>query len=117
LALTKFLLLTDALIDLHDFPRVLEHVLARVRWESDFFIFANTSMDTLDYTSGKVNQGSKAILMGLAKLCAICPANFAQNCQTGLRAQKFLRRLPGRPGNSYEDDNDQAARLAKSRLR
>src|SRR3989440_10076958 len=65
LALTKFLLLTDSAIDLHDFPRVLEHVLARVNWESDFLIFANTSMDTLDYTSGKVNQGSNAILMGL----------------------------------------------------
>src|SRR5215510_2627536 len=56
LALTKFLLLTDASIDLRNFPRVLEHILARVRWESDLLIFANTSMDTLDYTSGKVNQ-------------------------------------------------------------
>src|SRR5437660_7040964 len=67
LALTKFLVLTDTPIDLHDFPRVLEHVLARVRWERDFFIFSNTSMDTLDYTSGKVNEGSKAILMGLGE--------------------------------------------------
>src|SRR5437773_805620 len=55
LALTKFLMLTDTMIDLRDFRRVLEHVLARVLWERDFFIFSNTSMDTLDYTSGKVN--------------------------------------------------------------
>ena len=67
LALTKFLILTDSPMDLREFPRLLEHVLARVHWESDFFIFSNTSMDTLDYTSGKVNQGSKAILMGLGE--------------------------------------------------
>ena len=65
LALTKFLILTESSIDLHDFRRVLEHVLARVNWQTDFFIFSNTLMDTLDYTSGKVNEGSKAILMGL----------------------------------------------------
>src|SRR5436190_10918452 len=35
LALTKFLILTDSPVDLHDFPRVLEHVLARVVWETD----------------------------------------------------------------------------------
>ena len=58
LALTKFLLLTDTPIDLQDFPSVLEHILARTRWESDFFIFANTSMDTLDYTSGTLNTSS-----------------------------------------------------------
>src|SRR5260370_13352527 len=65
LALTKFLILTDSPMDLRDFPRVLEHVLARADWETDFFIFSNTSMDTLDYTSGQVNGGSKAILIGL----------------------------------------------------
>src|SRR5438046_10744749 len=63
LALTKFLILTDSLIDLHGFRAVLEHVLARVRWDTDFVIFSNTSMDTLDYTSGNVNQGSRAILL------------------------------------------------------
>src|SRR5437762_7517167 len=35
LALTKFLILTDSSIDLHNFRRVLEHVLARVSWETD----------------------------------------------------------------------------------
>ncbi|HSQ24043.1 MAG TPA: UbiD family decarboxylase, partial [Pyrinomonadaceae bacterium] len=76
LALTKFLILTDGLIDLRDFRVVLEHVLARVRWETDFFVFSNTSMDTLDYTSGKVNQGSKAILMGLGDAIRDLPGEF-----------------------------------------
>jgi len=113
LALTKFLLLTDASIDLHDFPRVFEHVLARVRWESDFFIFANTSMDTLDYTSGKVNQGSKAILMGLGEAVRELPREFRAALPNGItRAEVFCGGCLVVQGNSYEDDNDQAARLA-----
>src|SRR5260370_3444858 len=76
LALTKFLILTDSPVDLHDFPRLLEHVLARAKWETDFFIFSNTSMDTLDYTSGKVNEGSKAILLGLGEPVRELPREF-----------------------------------------
>jgi len=113
LALTKFLLLTDASIDLHDFPHVLEHVLARARWESDFFIFANTSMDTLDYTSGKVNQGSKAILMGLGEAVRDLPREFREELPAGIvRAEVFCAGCLVVQGNSYEHDQDQAARLA-----
>jgi UbiD family decarboxylase len=64
LALTKFLLLTDKPQDLRDFRSLFEHILARVEWERDFFIFDQTAFDTLDYASGKLNYGSKAILMG-----------------------------------------------------
>src|SRR2546423_2918959 len=90
LALTKFLILSDSPIDLHDFPGVLEHVLARVHWEIDFLIFANTSMDTLDYTSGKVNEGSKAILMGLGKAVRDLPREFRSELPRGIsKAEPF----------------------------
>jgi UbiD family decarboxylase len=113
LALTKFLLLTDAAIDLHDFPRVLEHILARVRWESDFFIFANTSMDTLDYTSGKVNQGSKAILMGLGDPVRDLPREFRGELPAGISgAEVFCGGCLVVQGKSYDEDKDEAARLA-----
>ena len=113
LALTKFLLLTAAPIDLHDFPCVLEHILARFAPESDFFIFANTSMDTLDYTSGKVNQGSKAILMGLGDAVRDLPREFRGELPTGIkRAQVFCGGCLVVQGNSYVSDKDQAARLA-----
>ncbi|MEP7213840.1 MAG: UbiD family decarboxylase [Acidobacteriota bacterium] len=65
LSLTKFLLLTDKPQDLRDFTAVFEHILARVDWQRDFFIFSQTSFDTLDYASGKINHGSKAIMMGV----------------------------------------------------
>jgi UbiD family decarboxylase len=113
LALTKFLILTDTPLDLHDFPKVLEHVLARVRWESDFFIFANTSMDTLDYTSGKVNQGSKAILMGLGEAVRELPQEFRGALPAGIsRAEVFCGGCLAVEGKSYLEDRDLAERLA-----
>jgi UbiD family decarboxylase len=65
LSLTKFLLLTDTPQDLRDFKKLFEHILERVDWMRDFFIFGETSFDTLDYASGKINHGSKAVMMGL----------------------------------------------------
>ena len=76
LSLTKFLLLTDTPQDLKNFPRLLEHVLERFRPETDLFVFSNVSMDTLDYTSGKVNEGSKAIMLGLGEPVRALPRRF-----------------------------------------
>ena len=113
LALTKFLILTDTPIDLHDFRIVLEHVLARVNWQTDFFIFSNTSMDTLDYTSGKVNEGSKAILMGLGDAVRDLPREFRGELPTGIsRAEVFCPGCLVVQGANYSTDRDQAARLA-----
>ncbi|HEX6719168.1 MAG TPA: UbiD family decarboxylase, partial [Pyrinomonadaceae bacterium] len=76
LSLTKFLILVDQPQDLKDFPRLLEHVLERFRPETDLFVFSNVSMDTLDYTSGKVNEGSKAIMLGLGDPVRTLPHRF-----------------------------------------
>ena len=114
LALTKFLILTDAMIDLHNFRGVLEHILARVRWERDLFIFSNTSMDTLDYTSGKVNEGSKAIVMGLGEAVRELPREFRGELPRDIRrAEVFCPGCLVVEGLPYSDDQDQAARLAR----
>lgn len=65
LSLTKFLLVTDARLDLQKFRPLLAHILERADFASDLFVFSPVSQDTLDYTSGRMNEGSKAILMGL----------------------------------------------------
>jgi 3-polyprenyl-4-hydroxybenzoate decarboxylase len=67
LSLTKFLIVTDGDVDITDFGSLWVHVLERVQWEQDLFVFANVSQDTLDYTGPSVNKGSKALLMGLGK--------------------------------------------------
>ena len=67
LSLSKFLILTDGDIDITDFRKLWVHVLERVQWQQDLFIFANVSQDTLDYTGPSVNKGSKAMLLGLGR--------------------------------------------------
>jgi UbiD family decarboxylase len=65
LSLTKFLMLTDTPLPLNQFRALLVHILERADFASDLFVFSPVSQDTLDYTSGRMNEGSKAILMGL----------------------------------------------------
>jgi menaquinone biosynthesis decarboxylase len=117
LSLTKFLLLTDTPQDLRDFRKLLEHILARARFESDLFIFANVSMDTLDYTSGKVNEGSKAILLGLGEAVRELPREFRGELPRYLkRAEVFCGGCLVVEGVSYEEDAEQAARLAREEV-
>jgi UbiD family decarboxylase len=114
LSLTKFLILTDTPQDLRDFPKLLEHVLARVRWETDLFLFSNVSMDTLDYTSGKVNEGSKAIMLGLGEPVRDLPREFRGELPRGvLNAEVFCGGCLVIQGMSYETEPEQAGRLAR----
>jgi len=114
LSLTKFLLLTDTPQDLRDFPRLLEHLLARFNPQIDLFIFSNVSMDTLDYTSGKVNEGSKAIMLGLGNARRELPREFRGELTAGLTAAEvFCGGCLVVQGSPYAEDPEQAARLAK----
>ena len=77
LSLTKFLLLTDGSIDVAHFPRLWQHILERIHWQRDLFVFANVSQDTLDYTGPSVNSGSKAMMLGLGQArCRELPLEF-----------------------------------------
>src|SRR6476646_2143400 len=90
LSLTKFLLLTDTPQELKNFPRLLEHVLARFNPATDLFVFSNVSMDTLDYTSGKVNEGSKAVMLGLGDPVRKLPREFKAQLPAAItRAEVF----------------------------
>ena len=114
LSLTKFLLLTDTPQNLHDFPRLLEHILARFNPETDLFIFSNVSMDTLDYTSGKVNEGSKAIMLGLGDAQRELPREFTGELPRDVkRVEVFCGGCLVVEGLPYAEAPDQAARLAK----
>lgn len=114
LSLTKFLLLTDTPQDLRDFKSLFEHILARVRWESDLFILSNVSMDTLDYTSGKINEGSKAIMLGLGQPVRELPRAFRGELPRDIkRAEVFCGGCLVVEGLPYTEDEGQAARVAQ----
>jgi len=77
LSLTKFLLVTDKMVDLRNFTEVLETVLERTRPETDVYVLANTSMDTLDYAGPKINHGSKCVWMGLGPAVRDLPGEYS----------------------------------------
>jgi len=85
LSLTKFLLVLDRPMDLRDFPRLLEHVLERTDFRSDLYVFGNLSMDTLDYTGPKVNEGSKGVLLGVGVPIRTLPREFHGEPPPGVR--------------------------------
>lgn len=115
LTLTKFLLLTDQPQDLRDFRTLLEHILARVEWPRDLFVFDQTAFDTLDYASGKINRGSKAILMGLGDAKRELPREFRGSLPAGIKSAEVF--CPGClviEGPDYSQDESLADRVAKS---
>jgi UbiD family decarboxylase len=87
LSLTKFLLVTDRAVDLKDFRATLTHVLERTRPETDLYVFSNLSMDTLDYTGPRVNEGSKGVWLGLGDPVRELPREFSSGA--GRRAAGF----------------------------
>ncbi len=115
LSLTKFLLLTDTPQDLRDFRALFEHVLARFDPARDLFVFPNTSMDTLDYTSGRINEGSKAVMLGLGDARRELPREFRGEPPPGVkRAEVFCAGCLVVEGPTFKDDAEFAARLARS---
>jgi UbiD family decarboxylase len=115
LALTKFLLLTDTPQDLHDFKSLLQHILARVDWHRDLHIFSQTAFDTLDYASGKINYGSKAILMGMGDAKRELAREFNGDLPAGVRAaEPYCGGCLVVEADPYESDNDLAQRIARS---
>lgn len=114
LSLTKFLLLTDKPQDLRDFKALFEHILERVDWQSDFFVFDRTSFDTLDYASGKINHGSKAMLVGVGEKKRELTREFAGALPQGVCAAKvFCGGCLVVEGETYESSKDLAARIAE----
>jgi len=115
LALTKFLLLTDQPRDLRDFRSLFEHILARTEWHRDLFIFSQTAFDTLDYASGKINHGSKAIMMGVGDAKRELAREFRGSLPQGVKdAVPFCGGCLVVAGSKFEDDRELAARIAAS---
>ncbi|MDR0871564.1 MAG: UbiD family decarboxylase [Planctomycetaceae bacterium] len=49
-------------LNVHNVPEFFRYVLERVDWRKDVHFITETSMDTLDYTGGKLNSGSKVFI-------------------------------------------------------
>jgi len=115
LSLSKFLIITDGEVDITDFSSLWTHVLERVRWDQDLFVFANVSQDTLDYTGPSVNKGSKAMLMGLGKeKIRELPEEFLGSLPAECtKAEVFLPGTLVVQGTAYTDNQELGAQLAQ----
>ena len=114
LSLTKFLMVTDQLVDLKDFPATLEHLLARTHPETDLYILSHLSMDTLDYTGPEVNKGSKGVWLGLGDPVRDLPREFsARDLPRGLTdVLVFCGGCLIVGAESYAEDTDAPSRIA-----
>jgi UbiD family decarboxylase len=115
LALTKFLWVVGEPIDLKDPKAVLTHLLARFRPETDLYVLANLSMDTLDYSGPKVNEGSKGIMLGTGEPWRELPRGFSGELPPGVR--QAVAYCPGCllvSGPSHAQDPEFAVRVASA---
>ena len=65
LSLAKYLWITDDPEDrlqIHDVASFLAHVLRRADWRRDLHFQTRTTIDTLDYSGGDLNRGSKLVI-------------------------------------------------------
>lgn len=66
LSLAKFLLIAnhadDPSLDIHDIAMFLRHILERADWNRDLHFQTETTIDTLDYSGGALNRGSKLVI-------------------------------------------------------
>ncbi|MDO4550132.1 MAG: UbiD family decarboxylase [Planctomycetia bacterium] len=77
LSLAKYLFLVagedDPRLNVRDIPAFFQHVLRRVNWSRDLHFHTRTTMDTLDYTGGTLNQGSKLVVAAAGPVCRELP--------------------------------------------
>jgi 4-hydroxy-3-polyprenylbenzoate decarboxylase len=66
LSLAKFLLIANqadnSQLALHDVAAFLRHILERADWTRDLHFQTETTIDTLDYSGGEINAGSKVVI-------------------------------------------------------
>ncbi|HEX2476037.1 MAG TPA: UbiD family decarboxylase [Lacipirellulaceae bacterium] len=66
LSLAKFLLIAnqadDPQLALHDVAAFVRHILERADWTRDLHFQTETTIDTLDYSGGSLNTGSKVVI-------------------------------------------------------
>ncbi len=114
LSLTKFLLLTNRSVDLRDFSAVLPHVLERADFRTDLFVFANLSMDSLDYSGPVIEQGSKGVLLGCGDPMRTLPREFTGTPPQGVgKVRVFCPGCLVVEAPKFEAEKDAAVRIAR----
>ncbi|HEX4413298.1 MAG TPA: 3-octaprenyl-4-hydroxybenzoate carboxy-lyase, partial [Lacipirellulaceae bacterium] len=71
LSLAKFLLIAnhadDPGLDISDVAAFMQHMLRRADWTRDLHFQTQTTIDTLDYSGGALNAGSKVVIAAVGR--------------------------------------------------
>jgi 4-hydroxy-3-polyprenylbenzoate decarboxylase len=106
LSLTKCLVLVDEGVDVRDMRAVLRALRDHFDPAEDFLLLPGVPLDTLDFTSGRMNLGSKMVLDATGRR-AVGPGNAPSDvrplpagppadAETRARWERFLAELPRR---------------------
>ncbi len=101
LSLAKYLWIVAAEdnpeLDVRHVPDFLRHVLERVDWRRDLHFQTCTTIDTLDYSGGRLNEGSKVVIAAagppLRTLPVACDSRLVLPKELGFRRPRVF--LPG----------------------
>ena len=101
LSLAKYLWIVAAEdnpeLDIRNIPQFFRHVLERVDWRRDLHFQTCTTIDTLDYSAGRLNEGSKVVIAAAGPpartLPAACDSRLALPEELGFRNARVV--LPG----------------------
>ncbi|TGN18319.1 UbiD family decarboxylase [Leptospira idonii] len=117
LSLTKCLLVTNENVSLKNFSETFKTIVERCDLETDIHVFNHISQDSLDYTSGRVNKGSKMLIMGISETGEPKYKNLPTQFSRPLKDSRFKNPkvfLPGVlvvEGSSYRKEDDLARLL------
>jgi 3-polyprenyl-4-hydroxybenzoate decarboxylase len=113
LALTKFLWVLDKPVDLRNAREVLPELLCRFRPETDLYVVSNLSMDTLDYSGPRVNEGSKGIMLGVGEPWRELPRAFRGVAPGGIeQVEVFCPGVLVVSGPQFEDEKGLCDRIS-----
>jgi 4-hydroxy-3-polyprenylbenzoate decarboxylase len=97
-------------LDVRNIEDFLRHMLERVDWMRDLHFQTQTTIDTLDYSGGALNQGSKLVIAAVGPKVRELPAEIgelhlpdgfgpARLCFPGVLAVQGPRRQPSDPAS------------------
>ncbi len=72
-------------LDIHDVAAVLRHALERVDWRRDLHFQTCTTIDTLDYSGGALNEGSKVVIAAAGPAIRSLPTSLPRDLKLPLR--------------------------------
>jgi len=99
LSLAKYLLIVngadDPQLDIQNVEQFFLHVLRRIDWRRDLHFQTCTTIDTLDYSGGRLNEGSKVVIAATGPARRELPTELPPNLRLpdGFRDPKVC--LPG----------------------